>query len=71
MKLKDRQTIKEALLFIKNFGEHRHLKEFPNDCSHCILLAKLKKILAQKKRGQVLDVGGFYRDPDSSERLDL
>jgi hypothetical protein len=45
MKIEDRQTIKEALSFIENFGEHRHLSKFPHECRHCILIIKLKNLL--------------------------
>jgi len=45
MKIEDRDTIKEALSFIKDFGEHRHMSKFPHECWHCILITKLKNIL--------------------------
>lgn len=33
--------------FIENFGGHRHLSEHPIECSHCHLLSKLRKAIAE------------------------
>jgi hypothetical protein len=32
--------------FIEKFGSHRHLSEYPEECAHCHLLAKLRKAIA-------------------------
>ena len=33
--------------FIEKFGSHRHLSEYPEECAHCHLLAKLRKAIAE------------------------
>ncbi len=51
--LKDMYEVNKKLLqFAKDFGAHRHLVDYPDNCSHCLLIKQGEQAQAKAEGGE-------------------